>query len=164
VKFGEIALDSIGPPGLWLPAKTNGAECMAFSYVRDPNQNLVRTTITGPVTVREILDHLAVQMRQGSLGWRELVDVCGVTAPYLTKSEIWQAAREGLAVIGNEYTGPRAIVVTNQIVYAQCRMFATLVEDAFTIRVFRDPVQAEHWLLEEYRIDSPGKSGADSDA
>jgi hypothetical protein len=137
---------------------------MAFSYVLDQSQNLVRTTITGSVTVQEILDHLAAHRQTGTLACRELVDVRGVSPPYLTKSEIWQAAREGLAVIGNEYTGPRAIIVTNQIIYAQCRMFATLVEDAFTIRVFRDFAQAEHWLLEEYRIDSPGNSGADSDA
>lgn len=138
------------------PRENQRSACMPFPYVLDHSQSLVRTTITGPVTVPDILDHLAAEMRQGSLGWRELVDVRGVTPPFLTKSEIWQAAREGLAVIGNEYTGPRAIIVTNQIVYAQCRMFATLVEDAFAIRVFRDPVVAEHWLLEEYRIDSPG--------
>jgi hypothetical protein len=137
---------------------------MPFSYVLDHRQNLVRTTIIGPATVQDILEHLSAEMQQGSLGWRELVDVRGVSPPYLTKAEIWQAAREGLAVIGNEYTGPRAIIVTNQVVYAQCRMFATRVEDAFAIRVFRDPAAAEHWLLEEYRIDSPGKSGADSDA
>ena len=124
----------------------------------------MRTHVTGVISVQEIVDHLTAQQRQKTVSWRELVDVRGVTPPYMSKSQIWQAARAALAVVLEERAGPRAVLVTNQTVYSQCRMFATLVEDTFPIRVFRDLALAEHWLLEEYQVDSSGKSGADSGA
>ena len=137
---------------------------MPISYVIDQRQNLVRTTVAGAIAVQEILDHLAAQQRGRTVGCRELVDVNGVTPPYLTSSQIWQAAQAALAVVLEERAGPRALVVTNEAIYGMCRMFATLVEDTFPIRVFRDHAIAEHWLIEEFQVDPTGGPGADSAA
>jgi len=128
---------------------------MPISYVIDHQQRLVRTEVTGSVAVQEIVDHLISQRRDKTVAHRELVDIRGVTAPYLSSSQIWQAAQAVLAITLEERAGPRAVLVTNDAVYGMARMFATLVEDTFPIRVFRDLETAEHWLLEEHsdRID-----------
>jgi len=55
-----------------------------------------------------------------------------------------------LAITLEERAGPRAVLVTNEAVYGMTHMFATLVEDTFPIRVFRDLAAAEHWLMVEH--------------
>jgi hypothetical protein len=135
---------------------------MPITYVFDQGENLVRTTVAGAVTVQQILDHLTAQQKGRTIVCRELVDVCGVTPPYFSSSQVWQTAQAALAVVLKERAGPRAIFVANDAIYGMCRMFATLVEDTFPIRVFRDMSQAEHWLLEEFQVDASGASGADS--
>ena len=137
---------------------------MPITYVFDQGENLVRTTVAGAVAVQDILDHLTAQQKGRTVACRELVDVSQVAPPYLSSSQVWQAAQAALAVVLKERAGPRAIVVTNDAIYGMCRMFATLVEDTFPIRVFRDAAQAEHWLLMEFQVDAPGASGADSEA
>lgn len=127
-----------------------GPARMPISYVIDQTLQFVRTTVTGPVTVQEIVDHLSNQKRDRTVPFRELVDVTGVTTPYLSSSQIWQAAQAVLAIVLEESAGPRAVLVTNEAVYGMCRMFATLVEDTFPIRVFREQKAAEHWLLHEH--------------
>jgi hypothetical protein len=137
---------------------------MPISYVIDQRQHLVRTIVTGAIAVQDILDHLAALQRSRNVGSRELIDVSGVAAPYLSSSQIWQAAQAALAVVLEEQAGPRAIFVTNEAVYGMCRMFSTLVEDTFPIRVFRDLSLAEHWLTEEFQVEPSSRSGADSTA
>jgi hypothetical protein len=123
---------------------------MPISYVIDQKQRLLHTTVAGLIKVEEIVAHLNSQRRGKTVGHRELVDIRGVVPPYMTSSEIWQAAQAVLAITLEERAGPRAVLVTNEVVYGMTRMFATLVEDTFPIRVFRDQTAAEHWLLEEY--------------
>ena len=123
---------------------------MPISYVIETKQHLVRTCVTGSVAVQEIVDHLNHQRRDQTVSYREVVDVREVTPPHLSSSQIWQAAQAVLAITLEERAGPRAIVVADEAVYGMSRMFATLVEDTFPIRVFRDLETAEHWLLEEH--------------
>lgn len=126
---------------------------MPITYVIDHDLKIVRTEAKGAIKVPEIVNHLASQKRDKTVPYRELIDVSGVCAPYLTSSQIWQAAQAVLAVALESKPGPRAILVTNDAVYGMCRMFATLVDDTFPVRVFRNPEAAEHWLLEEYQLD-----------
>ena len=126
---------------------------MSITYVIDERLKLVRTDSSGPIQVQEIIDHLSAQRRDKTVPYREVIDVRGVTPPYLSSSQIWQAAQAVMAVALESPPGPRAIVVTNDAVFGMCRMFSTLVEDTFPIRVFRDAETAEHWLLEEHQLD-----------
>lgn len=124
---------------------------MPISYVVDAKLKLVRTEAVGAIEVKNILDHLVAEKYGGTVDYREIIDTRGVTPPYLSSSQIWQAAQAVLAVALETAPGPRAIIVTNEAVYGMCRMFATLVEDTFPIRVFRDAVAAEHWVLKEHQ-------------
>ena len=127
---------------------------MPISYVIDPQSKIVRTESKGAIKVSEIVNHLASLKRDQLVQHRELIDVSGVTPPYLTSSEIWQAAQAVMAIVLESKPSPRALFVTHEVVYGMCRMFATLVEDTFPIRVFRNLEAAEHWLLEEHQLDA----------
>jgi hypothetical protein len=126
---------------------------MPITYAVDHELKIVRTEARGPIKVTEIVTHLACQKRDKTLPYREILDVSNVSAPYMTSSQIWQAAQAVLAMTLESRPGPRAILVTNDAVYGMCRMFATLVEETFPIRVFRENEAAEHWLMEEYQLD-----------
>jgi hypothetical protein len=139
--YGSAAEFSNGPPNASMP----------ITYVVDEKQKLVRTEATGAIEIKNILDHLVAEKYGGTIEYREVIDVRGVTPPYMSSSQIWQAAQAVLAVALESPPGPRAIIVTNEAVYGMCRMFSTLVEDTFPIRVFRDPTAAEHWALEEHQ-------------
>lgn len=124
---------------------------MPISYVIDEKSNLMRTEASGVMTVPQIVDHLISQVQNETVGYCEVIDVRGVTPPYMTGSQIWQAAQAVLSIALKSSPGPRAIVVGNEAVFGMSRMFSTLVEDTFSIRVYRDMEAAEHWLLEEYQ-------------
>lgn len=123
---------------------------MPITYVIDEKSNLVRTAAVGEITVQQIVDHLASQVQHETVGHCEVIDVREVTPPYLSSSQVWQAAQAVLAIALKSSPGPRAIVVENDTIYGMSRMFSTLVEDTFSIRVYRDMKSAEHWLFEEY--------------
>lgn len=123
---------------------------MPITYVIDEKRKLVRTDASGAITIAQIVDHLNSQIQHGTVSHCEVIDVRGVTQPYLTSSQIWQAAQAVLAVALKSTPAPRAIVVGNDAVFGMSRMFSTLVEDIFPIRVYRDMEAAEHWLLEEF--------------
>ena len=124
---------------------------MPITYVIDEKSNLVRTAVVGAITVQEIVHHLAAQVQDETVGHCEIIDVRGVTPPYLTSSQVWQAAQAVLSIALKSSPGPRAIVVGNDTVYGMSRMFSTLVEGTFPICVYRDMESAEHWLFEEYQ-------------
>jgi hypothetical protein len=124
---------------------------MPITYVVDAKMKLVRTEAVGAIEIKNILDHLVAEKYGGTIDYREIIDVRGVTPPYMSSSQVWQAAQAALAIALKIRPGPRAVIVTNEAVYGMCRMFATLVEDTFPIRVFRDAAAAEHWAIEEHR-------------
>jgi len=123
---------------------------MPITCVIDEKLKLVRTEASGPMSGTLIVDHLNSLLRDELVGHCEIIDIRGVTPPYLTGSQIWHAAKAVLSIALKSSPAPRAIVVENDAVFGMSRMFSTLVEDTFTIRVYRDMEAAEHWLLEEY--------------
>lgn len=124
---------------------------MPITYVIDEKLKLVRSEASGAMSGPQIVDHLNSLLQNDLVGYCEIIDVRGVTPPYLTSSQIWHAAQVVLSIALKSSPAPRAIVVENDAVFGMSRMFATLVEDTFPIRVYRDMETAEHWLLEEYQ-------------
>ena len=121
---------------------------MPIHHTVDATQHHVRTTVSGAVTTADIIRHLDNAQREGTLDYSELIDVSGVTPPFLSAEEIRQTARRVVSAMKSRRGGPRAIVVNSVIIFGLTRMFAILVSDVFTINVFRDSAQAEAWLAE----------------
>lgn len=121
---------------------------MPILHLVDPARQSVRTTVTGEITVDDILRHLEDARREETLDYKELIDASGVTPPFLSSGEIWQAARRVSTLMTTRRCGPRAVVVNNMITFGLTRIFATLVGDAFPMNVFRDASRAEAWLAD----------------
>ena len=118
----------------------------------------VRTTVTGPVTVDDILNHLQAACREELLPFAELIDARGAAQPFLSPTDIWDAAgRVRTMEFDRRALGPRAVIVEDLGMFGLTRMFVTLVSDFFPISVFRNPTEAERWLAEQ----SGPKPGAD---
>ena len=109
----------------------------------------MRTTVTGSVTVDDILNHLQATGREELLPFAELIDARGAAQPFLSPTDIWDAAgRVRTIEFDRRALGPRAVVVDDLGMFGLTRMFVTLVSDFFPISVFRDPQEAEGWLAE----------------
>jgi hypothetical protein len=121
---------------------------MPISYVLNKDQRRVHTRVTGSVTAGDILAHFHAARHEQALGFKELIDVRGVTPPFLSTTDIWRTAGMVRTLRRQEVLGPRAVVVGSELMFGMTRMFANLISDSFPIQVFRDPEQAEEWLAD----------------
>ncbi|HUI05955.1 MAG TPA: hypothetical protein VL486_03005 [Verrucomicrobiae bacterium] len=119
---------------------------MPISYTLDRARRRIHTTVTGSVTVDDILQHFEAACREQILDYAELIDARDAAPPFLSAADIRRAA----AAIGSRHVlppcGPRAVMVSNGVVFAMTRMFAVLVSDLVPFEVFRDQTEAEKWL------------------
>jgi len=119
---------------------------MPISHVIDEKQCQVHTTITGPITAKDIWDHLEVSRQKQTLGYAELIDARKAGRPFLSASELWQTAVSIRALKLPALYGPRAIVVADDTVYALSCLFAVGLMDLVSVSVFRNLRSAESWL------------------
>ena len=116
---------------------------MPISYQIHKARKRVLTTVTGPISVEDILGQFQAAIREGVLAYEELIDA------FLSTHDIWRAAdlvRLVLDTPSERHFGPRAVIVRDDAVFGMTRMFANLLSGFFPIRVFREPGAAEEWL------------------
>jgi hypothetical protein len=119
---------------------------MPISYTIDKTQGQQRTTVTGHITVNDILNHLEAARKEQALTYTELVDMRGVAFPLPSAADIRHVVTfmQGLRV--KEAFGPCALIVSNDAVFGMGRMFATLLSGLVSMNVFRNQEEAERWL------------------
>jgi len=123
---------------------------MPIVYKLDQAAGLVRTTVTGPITVEDILNHLKNTIREKVLPLAELVDAREASPPFLSPNDMRLLAERILAMtFDRQALGPRAVVVEDLTMFGLVRIFATFVSTVFTINVFRRSQDAEAWLIEQ---------------
>jgi hypothetical protein len=119
---------------------------MPISYIIDEARCRVQATCSGSITVEDILGHHEAAVREGFLGYRELIDTCSVTPPYLSGTDVWRAAMSVRNALKQQEFGPRAVLVASNVVYGMARIFTSILSDDFPMRVFRDRATAVAWL------------------
>lgn len=119
---------------------------MPVSYTIDATRCHIQTTCRGPLTVDTILGHYKTEEREGFLGYHEVIDMCDVTPPYLSGTDIWRTAMTVKNSLKGQEIGPRAVVVPSDVLYGMVRIFTTILSDDVPIRVFRDLATATAWL------------------
>jgi hypothetical protein len=123
---------------------------MPISYELDHTTCRVRTTVTGPVTVDDILGHFKAACQEQTLPYAELIDTREASPPFLSPTDIWHAADRVRAMeFDRRSLGPRAVIVKDLGIFGLVRMFITLMSDCFPMNVFLDPLEAEVWLAEQ---------------
>ena len=118
---------------------------LPISYDIDEGERLVTSRLWGAVTEDEVYGHNR-ELRSDprfNPGYRQLVDMTGITEVRVSTSMISNTARDQFFTPGTR----RAFVASDDAVFGMARMFALQAEgDGQTIEVFRDPQKAEEWL------------------
>jgi hypothetical protein len=123
---------------------------MPISCEFDRTTRRVRTTVAGPVTPDDILNHLQAACRENVLPYAELIDARQAAPPILSPADIWDAVnRVRNTEFNRQGLGPRAVVVENLAMFGMTRMFVTLMSDCFAMAVFRNLTDAEMWLMNQ---------------
>ncbi len=122
---------------------------MPASYMLDRTRHQVRTTVTGSISVGDILGHFEAMRREGTLGYAELIDVREVVPPFLSASDIMKAAKSVRDSLTQQRFGSRAVVVSDDLMFGLARIFTIILSDHFPIEVFRHLKEAEEWLAVE---------------
>ena len=117
---------------------------MPLSRRIDPQNRFLRTTISSPINLRDIENHLNIVFGVGVEACPELIDAREVESGALSVREVMVTLRHfGL---GREQFAPRAVVVSSETFFAIARIVSTLVCGWVRVGVFYDPDVAREWL------------------
>ncbi|HYM77943.1 MAG TPA: hypothetical protein VE377_18355 [Candidatus Dormibacteraeota bacterium] len=121
---------------------------MPVTYSMDSARRLIRTTCSGPVTSREVIEHFRT-LRQDPLRTGELDVLLNVSDAELIpdSSDLGRVVAELRAQEGELPFRLCAIVAPSDPWFGMMRMFEVFAGKYFrAIRVFRDMAAAETWL------------------
>jgi len=128
-----------------------------ITYEIDVDKRLLRTTAVGQVTPREVINHFWALARDAR--FPERPDV------FLDLSAVDSVpdARQLSIVIGEMKRigaklrfGACAILASRDALFGMMRMFEALAEESFReTRTFRDPTEAEAWLVSRRSLADP---------
>ena len=119
---------------------------MPILYKIDAVRKRVFTTVTGYITGIDIIGHFEVARRERFLSFSEFIDVSSIIKPTLSIVEVGRAAVTVLNLRRQEKFGARAVLVANETIFDQARIFATLTSPYIPMEIFHDPTTAEKWL------------------
>ena len=118
---------------------------MSIKRRLDPENHLLRTTISGRVTMDELLLHLTELHESQGAGFRELIDSRGASIGFSAR-DLPKLAEHGRRLFGGAPMAPRAIVVTGVIHFGMARLFASLAAPWVKMSVFDNMPAAEAWV------------------
>jgi hypothetical protein len=122
---------------------------MPITYVVDKTCGQIRTTVTGPITVKEILAHFETAQREQLLSFTELIDAREAAKPYLSPTDLWNAASVVRNAKLTSAPAPRAVIVDNSTVFGLVRIFTTILSGHIPINVFQCEKSAMEWLTSQ---------------
>ena len=121
----------------------------------DPRDRFLRTTLTAPITLRDLEDHLNVVFGMGVEGCPELIDAREIGSTGIEICQVMTMVRQfGL---GRQEFAPRAVVVSSEDHFTAARFVAALMSGWVRLGVFYDAEAAREWLLSRM---SPGSMDA----
>ena len=118
---------------------------MPLSRTIDPRDRFLRTTLTAPLSLRDVESHLNVVFSVGVEACPELIDAREVDPGPISVREVMVTLRHfGL---GREEFAPRALVVSSEALFSIARTVSVLVSGWVRIGVFYDADVAREWLM-----------------
>src|SRR6188508_713050 len=109
---------------------------------------ILRTTITGAVSLDELRNHFVAVQEMGAHDRPEIIDAYGVTALAFGARDLPALAEFGRQVFKAGEMAPRAFVVQGVVYFGIARLFAGLTSAWVQISVFESKASAEAWLLQ----------------
>jgi hypothetical protein len=118
---------------------------MPLSRTIDPRDRFLRTTLTPPLSLRDVESHLNVVFSVGVEACPELIDARQVDPGHVSVREVMVTLRHfGL---GREEFAPRALVVSSETMFAVARTVSVLVSGWVRVGVFYEADIARDWLM-----------------
>ena len=124
---------------------------MPVEYSIESARGLIRTTCSGSVTVKEVVEHFRT-LREDPLFTGQLDVLLNVSDANLLPetSDLGRVVAELRAFEGESPFRACAIVASSAPMFGMMRMFEVFARNNFrAIRVFRDAGAAETWLVSE---------------
>jgi len=124
---------------------------LPVEYSIDSARGLIRTTCSGSVTVKEVVEHFRT-LRKDPLFTGKLDVLLNVSDANLLPetSDLGRVVAELRAFEGESPFRACAIVASSVPMFGMMRMFEVFARNNFrAIRVFRDAAAAETWLVSE---------------
>jgi hypothetical protein len=118
---------------------------MIVTLGADEDSGVLTVIADGVVDFEAIRAHLVDERQDGVLGHRELIDARRAT-PQVSAADVRRVVELVRSEARRTRLGPTAVVVSSDVAYGMLRMLETLVNDAATIRPFRDYREAVQWL------------------
>jgi hypothetical protein len=111
----------------------------------DSRDRFLHTTLTSPISLRDVEGHLNVVFGMGVQACPELIDAREIDPDGVTMRQVITTLRHfGL---GREQFAPRALVVSSEPLFAIARIVAALVSGWVQLGVFYDADLAREWLM-----------------
>ena len=119
---------------------------MPFTSSFVPERQLLRTTISFPLTFADIRAHVDALRRDGTWVYSELVDARNVGRVDFAARDMLGVAHFVRDQLGQRPVAPRAVVVSTARGFLIGRVFASLVAGWIRIGIFENLDEAEEWL------------------
>ena len=113
----------------------------------DFQAGIVRTTMTGHVTCKDMREHFEAMRDLGAGRCLELVDARCVGILPLTSGEMPGLALAGREIFSRDQVAPRAVVVSGVVHFGIGCLFAVAAAPWVQIHIFESMELAETWLL-----------------
>lgn len=113
-----------------------------------PSTKVLRTTLSGPITIDDLHEHLVAV--HGMEGHRrpEMIDARAATPRFNTR-DLSKLAATGHQLFGPAAPlAPRAVVVSGVIYFGMARVCAAIVAGWVSMSVFDEMTSAEAWLAQ----------------
>jgi hypothetical protein len=124
---------------------------MPVTYILDATSRLVRTRCIGNVKLKEVLAHFReLEKDPNSAGYLDVFLDLSETTSLPVGFQIAAVADQIRKIHETVRFNACAVVAQSNALYGMMRVFQVMTERHFrTLRVFRDPAQAEVWLAAE---------------
>jgi hypothetical protein len=121
----------------------------------DKTERLLRTTVSGPVTLHEIRNHIGLLRRTGACQMHELIDARTAQHSGFSLHDLFSLAHHARQSLGHTTPARRAVVVNAEGGWSLARTFASLVAGWVRLGVFEDVPSAEQWLRGSLAMSAP---------
>ncbi len=112
----------------------------------DQADRVLRTTVSGSVTIHDVREHVGAVRRAGETRYPELIDARAADGGALSRKDLLAFALHAKQALGEDTAARRAVVVDSADNFSMARVFAAFVAGWVRVGVFDDANTAEEWL------------------
>lgn len=119
---------------------------MPIQHELDRHERLIRTTVSGPVTLADVRQHVGDVRREGTHHIPELIDARNAEGAGLSSRDLLAIAHFARRTFDDHSVARRAVVVSDDSSFGVARVFSSFVAGWLRMGVFDDQTAAESWL------------------